>query len=189
MPAPLNIEPVDAAALPAALAETLRPRVERLGYLGEFFTCAAHQPDALLAFIGFTEALKGSVAQNHTELVALSVATFFGNDYERHQHEQLATKLGFARRWIADVERLAPADASALTAVERQVQSLVLAMLEERGRVPREQVRAMADAIGEAETVGLIMLTGRYAGHAFMSNTFGVRPPVGSIFGEESSGD
>lgn len=189
MARPLNIEPVAQAALSSELSDALGPRIERLGYLGEFFTCAAHQPDALLAFIAFTEALKGSVAQNHTELVALSVATAFGNDYERHQHEQLLVKLGFPREWIRDVERLTPEGATALTEVERQVQALILAMIEEQGRVPREQVRALVDEIGEPETVGIVMLIGRYVGHALMSNTFGVRPPVDSIFEEEASGD
>lgn len=189
MARPLSIEPVPQEALPPELRETLRPRVERLGYLGEFFTCAAHQPDALLAFIRFTETLKGSVAQNHTELVALSVATVLGNDYERHQHERLAVKLGFTQEWVRDVERLTPGDAVALTAVERQVQALVLAIIEDQGRVPREDVRGMVDEIGEPETVGIVMLTGRYVGHALMSNTFGVRPPVDSIFEEEVSDD
>lgn len=184
---PLNIEPVAAADLPPELTERLRPRVERLGYLGEFFTCAAHQPDALLAFIGFTEALKDSVATNHTELVALTVATAFGNDYERHQHERLATKLGFGRDWVADVERLAPGSAGALSEIERQVQALVLAMLAGHGRVPHDEVRALADGLGEPETVGLLMLAGRYAAHALMSNAFGVRPPVPSIFDEEDA--
>jgi len=33
----------------------LRPRVERLGYLGEFFRYTAHQPQALISFLDFTE--------------------------------------------------------------------------------------------------------------------------------------
>ncbi len=35
-----------------ALWKVLRPRVERLGYLGESFQCAAHQPDALISGVG-----------------------------------------------------------------------------------------------------------------------------------------
>lgn len=184
---PINIEPVAGADLSPELSETLRPRIERLGYLGEFFTCAAHQPEALLSFIGFTEALKASVATNHTELVALTVATAFRNDYERHQHERLATKLGFTRDWVADVERLAPEAAGALSDTERRVQVLVLAMLADQGRLPRDDVRALAGDLGEAETVGLLMLTGRYAAHALISNAFGVRPPVPSIFDGEDA--
>ena len=54
--------------LPPALAEALRPRVERLGYLGEFFQCAANVPDALLAFDVFTAALKRAVPEQATGL-------------------------------------------------------------------------------------------------------------------------
>ncbi len=44
--------------LDPALREVLRARVERLGYLGEFFQCAAHQPAALVSL----DALTGSFA-------------------------------------------------------------------------------------------------------------------------------
>ena len=40
------------------LREALAARVARLGYLGEFFKCAALQPDSLLAFMQLTDALK-----------------------------------------------------------------------------------------------------------------------------------
>lgn len=180
----LSLDPVAVASLPEALTEALRPRIERLGYLGEFFTCAAHQPDALLAFMDFTAELKRALAPNHTELIALSVATAFGNDYERHQHERLSLKLGFSRDWIRTVERLEPAAATELTDIEREVQSLVLAVIENRGHVPSEDVRTLIEAVGEPEVVGILMLTGRYAGHALMANAFGVRPPVPSIFEE-----
>ena len=66
----------------------MRPRVERLGYLGEFFQCAANVPDALLAFDVFTAALKRALPDRVTEVVALTVATRLGNAYERHQHER-----------------------------------------------------------------------------------------------------
>ena len=34
----------------------LQARVERLGYLGEFFQCTGHQPDILVAFMEMTDA-------------------------------------------------------------------------------------------------------------------------------------
>ena len=46
------------AELDPQLRETLRPKVERLKYLGEFFQCAAHQPQALISFHKLTEDLK-----------------------------------------------------------------------------------------------------------------------------------
>ncbi len=42
--------------MPPELVEMLRPRVERLGYLGEFFQCAAQQPRALMSFMRRTRA-------------------------------------------------------------------------------------------------------------------------------------
>jgi hypothetical protein len=48
------------------LAELLRPRVERLGYLGEFFKCMAHQPNALRYFTELTEDLKDALPDKLT---------------------------------------------------------------------------------------------------------------------------
>src|SRR2546421_525674 len=87
----------------AALAALLQPRMERLGYLGEFFRCAAHQPEPLQHFLRFTESLKTVLPDRITEVVALTVASQLENAYERVQHERLALKLGFAEAWIRDV--------------------------------------------------------------------------------------
>ena len=50
-----KIPRLDFEDLDLDLAKVLEPRVERLGYLGEFFKCTAHQPAALLSFFEFTE--------------------------------------------------------------------------------------------------------------------------------------
>src|SRR5712691_11879710 len=86
------------------LAAILRPRVERLGYLGEFFRYTAHQPHALMSFLGFTEDLKKALPNGLTEVVALTVAAFMSNAYERVQHERLSLKLGFGEAWVREVE-------------------------------------------------------------------------------------
>ncbi len=90
------------------LADLLRPRVERLKYLGEFFKVMAHNPEILAPFIEMTEALKDELPINLTEVGALSVAGFMENAYERNQHERLSEKLGFSRDWIAQVNALSP---------------------------------------------------------------------------------
>ena len=82
------------------LAKVLEPRVERLGYLGEFFKCTAHQPAALLSFNEFTENSKKGLPKRLVELIALSISTKIGNDYERNQHERLSVRLGFGREWV-----------------------------------------------------------------------------------------
>src|ERR671939_1183992 len=93
------------------LAELLRPKVERLNYLGEFFQCTGHQPEALMSFYKLTEDLKEALPDNLTELVALSSATFMDNAYERVQHERLSLKLGFSEAWVRACIRLAPGEA------------------------------------------------------------------------------
>ena len=44
--------------LPASIAALLRPKYERLGYLGEFFARTAHQEAALRAFIELVNCLQ-----------------------------------------------------------------------------------------------------------------------------------
>src|SRR5262245_3556170 len=75
-------------SMPPVMAQMLRPKVERLGYLGEFFQCAANQPDALISFMQFTDDLKAALPDNLTEIVALTVSAFMSNTYERHQQER-----------------------------------------------------------------------------------------------------
>ena len=73
-----RIPRLDMDDLPPALAEALRPRVERLGYLGEFFRCAAHAPDALLAFDVFTYRVAQAAAAMAVALGGLDVLAFSG---------------------------------------------------------------------------------------------------------------
>jgi alkylhydroperoxidase family enzyme len=168
--------------LPAALADALRPRVQRLGYLGEFFKCAANAPDALLAFNRFTEALKEALPERTTEVVALTVATRLDNAYERHQHERLCRRLGFADDWIRAVQALRP---EALAGAERAVQALVLAVLAQHGHGVQPQLEAVIDALGAPAAVAVLLVIGRYVTHSLVVNALALRPPVASIFAEE----
>src|SRR6202046_4517751 len=95
-----QIPRLSADEMPPALASFLRPRIKRLGYLGEFFQCTAHQPKALLSFLEFTEHLKHAIPNNLTEITALTVAVLMKNTYERVQHERLCRKLGFSEEWL-----------------------------------------------------------------------------------------
>src|SRR3954454_22741012 len=115
--------------MPPELADALRPRVERLGYLGEFFQVAGNQPDALAGFNAFTEACKAALPPRITETIALTVATATGNDYERHQHERLSLKLGFGEDWVRAVVGLG-GDSAALDETERTVQALALRLVD-----------------------------------------------------------
>ena len=164
------------------LREKLRPRVARLGYLGEFFACAGHQPDALAGFVDFTEALKEALPARLTQLLALSVAGELGNAYERHQHERLALRLGLERAWIAAVNARDPEHASGLDATDRAAQSLALAVVRRGGRGVSRELEAVVERVGAELAVGVLLVIGRYLAHAAFVNALEIRPPVPSIF-------
>ncbi|MCW5829724.1 MAG: hypothetical protein KIT79_10485 [Deltaproteobacteria bacterium] len=167
------------------LSRRLAPRVERLGYLGEFFKCAASQPGVLLSFMQLTDELKAALPDNLTEIVALTAATEAGNPYERHQHERLCLKLGFSREWISGVISLHPA-AGLLKADEAAVQRLALAAIRTLGRGCRAELDEAVGSIGPEKTVAVLMLIGRYLTHAIFVNSLGLTPPVPSIFTEKT---
>ena len=162
--------------LDPALREVLRPRVERLGYLGEFFQCAAHQPEALVSLNALTEQLRGALPDDAAEIVALTVASTTGNDYERNQHERLSLELGFTEEWIRTVTSLQEGGI---------VQRTVLALLEDRGR--GADVDALAAERGDAFAVAVLLLTGRYLMHSTVVNALGLAPPVPTPFGSVSA--
>lgn len=167
---------------PPSLVELLQPRLRRLGYLGEFFKCAAHQPQALEGFIQLTESSKKGLPSKLVELVALTVAGWMGNAYERNQHERLSRRMGFEREWIQAVNALQPESAEQLTAQERRVQIFVLEALANGGRGSRQRLEALVDELGPRAAMALLMVIGRYVMHALIVNTLELAPPVPSIF-------
>ncbi len=171
---------LSSAQMPPDLAEYLRPRVERLGYLGEFFQCSAHQPQALLAFMRFTEELKKAVPDKLSEVVALSVSCLMKNAYERVQHERLSLKLGFGEEWVRAVRALAPIKARTMSEDERLVQLLVIAVVKRNGHDVRSELDAVIEALGHAKAVAVLMLIGRYMTHALIVNALELQPPVKS---------
>jgi alkylhydroperoxidase family enzyme len=193
--------------LAPGVADLLRPRVERLGYLGEFFRCAAHQPAALISFMTFTEDLKRALPDRLTETVALTVSTELDNAYERHQHERLCLKLGLGEAWIRAVEARDPHAAFAplalrraspkhaapsrvrrrerparqpLSDIDRRVQDLTLAVLRRHGKNTTAELEALVQAIGHEQAIAVLMLIGRYVTHALMVNALDLTPPVPS---------
>ena len=170
------------------LAAALAPRVERLGYLGEFFRCAGHQPGALKGFVTLTEELRRALPDDLTEVVALAVTTRLGNVYEQNQHERLCLKLGFAPEWIRaacrGAERAAaqavPDPGATLSADQRVVRELALAVVERSGHGVGAELEAAIDAIGAAQSIAVLLLIGRYVTHSLVVNALGLEPPVGS---------
>jgi alkylhydroperoxidase family enzyme len=171
--------------LPEELRDRLAPRVARLGYLGEFFQVAAHQPEALAGFIDFTEALKESVPSRLIEPIALTIASESGNAYEQVQHERLALKLGFTEAEVralvtegASHEDFAPEERAAVK-LARQVRTAG------GGECPAYE--ELERLVGEKVSVGCLMAAVRYLAHATMANTWGLAPPVSSPFANEAA--
>lgn len=163
--------------MPPALASLLSPRVKRLGYLGEFFQCTAHQPEALLSFLEFTEHLKHALPNNLTEIVALSVAVLMDNSYERVQHERLSSKLGFSEEWLREVLSLAAGGRRIISEQEWLVQQLVISVAKRGGRNTTPELEAVTRSIGPAQAIAVLMLIGRYMSHALIVNTLNLAPP------------
>jgi alkylhydroperoxidase family enzyme len=158
----------------------LRPRIQRLGYLGEFFQCTAHQPKALLSFLQFTDHLKHALPENLTEVVSLSVAQLMNNGYERVQHERLSLKLGFSEDWVREVLSLSSNGHGALSKQELLVQRLAIAALDRKGHDVAQELEPVVQSLGPAMTIALLMLIGRYVSHAMIANALNLAPPVPS---------
>ena len=182
------IERIQFQDLPQGLAERLAPRVKRLGYFGEFFQCAAHQPEALDAFMAFTEATQNALPKKLAEVVSLTVANWAGNAYERNQHERLSVRLGYGRDWVQAVNALAPAEQKLLAEDEKLVQATTLSVLNTQGRESAPLFADLVRVLGQAQAVAALMLIGRYFVHACFVNTLGLEPPVPSIFEDGFSG-
>jgi hypothetical protein len=169
------------------LRETLRPRVERLGYLGEFFKCTGHAPDVLRYFMEMTEALKKAVPDRVTEAVSLTVAVKTGNEYERNQHERLCIKLGFGHDWVRQVEKLDPEQQDLMAEAERAAQAYTLAAMARYGHKCEREFERVLSAMEVSEAIGVMMLIGRYITHSIAVNTLALTPPKPSIFDEDKT--
>jgi alkylhydroperoxidase family enzyme len=172
----VGVTPLDLAEMPDDLREQLSPRVRRLGYLGDFFRYCGHQPDALLHFDQFTEALKKALPAGLTETVALTIATAAGNEYERAQHERLASRLGFSDAWIASLTGAEPRPAG-LSDEQLDARALALAMLGRDWGGAQSCLASLAARVGEQQAIGVLMLAGRYLAHAAISNTLHLAIP------------
>jgi len=164
------------------LAEALKPRFVRLGYLGEFFCLMGHQPGALRAFVDFTESAKGALEKRIVEVVALTVAAGKNNAYERNQHERLCVRLGFGREWVTEVEALRPSDSTLLSDNEKQVQRFVLCAVDGSANESQAAFDQLVNLLGHESAIAILMVVGRYAAHAVMVTALGIAPPVPSIY-------
>lgn len=179
---------LELADFPAELAASLEPRVKRLGYLGEFFKCAANHPRGLAAFNDLTEASKDGLSDRLVEVVVLTCTVWMGNAYERHQHERLSVRLGLGRDWVAAVNALTPDVHSVLTGEERSVQRLTLAVLASRGKAAGELFESAVQSLGPQGAMAILMVISRCVAHGLIVNTLELEPPVPSIFEDGFAG-
>jgi alkylhydroperoxidase family enzyme len=175
-----GIRPLAFDQLDPDLREALRPRYERLGYLGGFFQVMGHQPEALAAFDRCTESCKRALGPALAETIALTVATLLDNRYERNQHERLAVRSGLNREWVAAVEELQPDDAR-LAAGERVVQRFALAAAR-RDVDTADALDAVVAELGDEVAAAVALLTARFVAHALISAACRLEPVVPSIF-------
>lgn len=180
-----KLTPLSEAELHPDLLAMLRPRIQRLGYLGEFFRYSAYQPKALMSFMQFTEDLKEALPDKLTETVALSVARIMDNAYERVQHERLSLKKGFGEKWIREVLSLRAESNGDISKEEALVQRLVLAVIGQKGKNCTSQLTAVINAIGPEAAIAILMLIGRYVTHALIVNTLNLAQPVPSPLEEK----
>jgi alkylhydroperoxidase/carboxymuconolactone decarboxylase family protein YurZ len=166
--------------MPAELQQLLGQRVQRLGYLGEFFQRAAHQPEALTAFYSWTEALKRALPERLVETIALTVASHTGNEYERVQHERLAMSQGMTREEVLALERMRAGTCSSFSDEEVAAAALARCLLEDCGRGCDSALLRLSRLIGEEGTTACLMVGARYVAHATMANAWNLRPPVRS---------
>lgn len=173
------------AELSDHLQTQLAPRVDRLGYLGEFFAIGGHQPAALAGFVEFSEALHAALPARWFHAVALTISTAAGNDYERHQHEQRCVALGIDREWIRGLVT-GRASPGVLEPAEVVVRDLALAAYGRRADVARTRLRWLLAEHGPEAAVGVLLTIARYLAHSSVATIVGFTPPVPSIFAEDA---
>ena len=171
-------------ALDPALRDFLKPTIDRLGYLGEFFQVAAHVPNAIPAFMQYTGAVKAPLSDAQNEVLALTVCAMLEADYERIQHERLSRRLGFSIEWIAAASGRPGSHVSVLKEDERALLALAQAAVSSHGLRCASELQAVAKLIGPDRAVAALLQISRFMGIALMCNALALELPVPSVFDE-----
>ncbi len=175
----LNLEQMD-----PRLRKLLRPTVEQLGYLGELFQTVGHVPDAVLPFLEYTRAIRAPLSDRLNELLALTVCSALGAEYERVQHERLAKHVGFGLEWIAAAEGRSGCDASVLSSEETTARDLALAMIADAGKQSGESIAQASAALGPERAMAAMLQITRFVAMAHLCNALALKLPVQSVFDE-----
>jgi hypothetical protein len=173
---------IDFEDIEPGLKELFRPRVERLGYLGEFFKVMSACPETMKGFFTITESLKKELPDNLSQLVSVALSSRLGNKYEQYQNERLSLKLGMNEDWVRSA--LGPVDdpSSVLSPEEKAVQRYAIAAGQGIGRGVEDEFKALVEAVGPRKAIAVMWLVARTISHALISNTLHLASPVTSIF-------
>jgi hypothetical protein len=164
------------------LKELFRPRVERLGYLGEFFRVMSACPETMKGFFTITESLKKELPDNLSQLISVALSSRLGNTYEQYQNERLSLKLGLSQEWVRSALGSVDDPASVLTPEEKAVQRYAIAAGQGIGRGVEDEFKALVAAVGPRKAIAVMWLVARTISHAMISNTLHLASPVTSIF-------
>jgi hypothetical protein len=113
-----------------------------------------------------------------TEIIALTIASRSGNEYERVQHERLALKLGMTEGEVAAiVGGRALAESEQFSETECVAAELATCVVSAGGRGCPTAYARLETLEGSAVAVACLMTAARYLAHATMANTWALRPP------------
>jgi alkylhydroperoxidase family enzyme len=186
---PGPLEPLTLRQMPTVLRVALDPKVKRLGYLGAFFAFMARQPRALYNFHLFTEEAKtGLASADLVDVLALTVATSLGNDYERTQHERLALRRGRTAEWISAASTGRPTTAP-LTDEQWAARALATRVVSGAGHDAESELQQLTNIIGQDRAVAALLLIGRYVAHAHIANALNLTAPRGEAGRDRPKGE
>jgi hypothetical protein len=164
--------------MPAELQELLSADTASTGHLGEFFERAAHQPDALIAFCAWTDALRDALPPRLVQTIALTVTTHTRSGTERAQQERAALAVGMTREEVRALERMRAGTCPSFSDEEVAAAALARCLLEDFGCGCESALLRLSRLIGEAATTACLMLAARHVASATMANAWTLRAPA-----------
>lgn len=182
-PSPTPLPRLSFDELPAGAREAVRPRYERLGYLGEIFSLLGSNETTLLALLGFADGVGRTLDPVQREVVALTVSAAKTAESELFQHERRALSIGMPRALIEAIEMLDP-DRDDLGPDVAVIVRLGLSIARERWDEARPALAEAVERLGAETAVALLMQAGYYVMATAIGHVLDLTPPVRSIFAE-----
>lgn len=165
----LSMEKADDNAVPA-----LQAVQQQLGMLPNFFAGMAHHPGTLNAFLAAQQAMTADsrLTAAQREMVALALANANGCHYCVSGHTLSARAAGVSAKAARQAQTGKAEDVA-----DQALLDLALAVLEERGHVTNEALRAVRDAgLDDATLVEVVGLVGINSLSNWMNNV--IRPEI-----------